>query len=62
VIDKREPPPWAIHESELLIAKYLNPDQTVPNVQFLVRAVAIAIHEAYERGVEEGHAVGKGLT
>jgi hypothetical protein len=60
--EKREPPPWAILESERLIAKHISPDQTVPNVQFLLRAVAIALNEAYERGLEEGHIVGKGLS
>ena len=60
--EERDPPPWAILESESLVARHISPDQTVPNVQFLLRALAIALNEADERGLEEGHIVGKGLT
>ena len=60
--EKREPPPWAVLESERLVSKYVSPDQRVPNVQFLLRGVAIALNEAYERGLEEGHIVARGLS
>jgi len=43
MVEKREPPPWAILESEKLISMHIGQDQKVPNVQFLIRAVAIAL-------------------
>jgi hypothetical protein len=62
MVEKQEPPPWAVLESERLLSMHISQDQRVPNVQFLTRAIAIALNEAYQRGVEEGHLVGKGLT
>jgi hypothetical protein len=51
MIEKREPPPWAILESERLLSTYISQDQKVPNVQFLIGAVANALNEAYQRGI-----------
>jgi hypothetical protein len=60
--EKREPPPWAILESERVLTEYLSQDQRVINIQFFIRAVAIALNDAYQRGLEEGHIVGEGLS
>jgi hypothetical protein len=62
MVEKREPPPWAVLESERLLSMHMSQDQKVPNVQFLIRAIANALNEAYQRGLEEGHLVGTGLT
>ena len=61
MVQKREPPPWAILESERLLSTYMSQDQKVPNVQFLIRAMANALDEAYRRGLAEGFG-GEDLT
>jgi hypothetical protein len=61
MVEKQEPPPWAVLESERLLSMHISQDQKVPNVQFLIRAVANALDEAYRRGLAEGFG-GEGLT
>jgi len=47
MVQKREPPPRAILESERLLSTHISQDQKVPNV--LIRAVAIALNELGKR-------------
>src|SRR5215469_8536880 len=49
MVQKREPPPRAILESERLLSMHISQDQKVPNVKFLIRAVAIALNEVGKR-------------
>jgi hypothetical protein len=49
MVQKREPPPRAILESERLLSMHISQDQKVPNVKFLIRAAAIALNELGKR-------------
>jgi hypothetical protein len=49
MVQKREPPPRAILERERLLSMHISQDQKVPNVKFLIRAVAIALNELGKR-------------
>jgi hypothetical protein len=49
---------WAKNTAGALIQSYIGPDHRVQSMEKLFTAIAQELHEAYERGREEGMVLG----
>ena len=56
--EKEKPAAWAKNTAGALIQSYIGPDHRVQSIEKLFTAIAQELHEAYERGLEEGMVLG----